>query len=523
MKLIETVVKSEEGDLPFEWAENRLLAKAAGRITVCRAVYSFAFQREDKLFINGYQSWTYSPERSVGETDLSMRFCPDFFNKRYGFSSYGDGYFYQKSYRRGWLHGYSYAYIRRGEEYYFIGSVNEDKAYLRIIFDSVNQTITLESDCAGRRVEDGFVLMDYLLLRGSEESVFDRWFDKMQIPPVRVGKRTGYTSWYRHYQNISEDILLNDLAGMSNLPIKSDIFQIDDGYESKVGDWLFVDKEKFPSGLEPIVKAVKDAKYHPGLWLAPFVCERESALFSDHPDWLLKDGEGNPVFAGGNWSGAYALDFKKQEVKDYIEESISFYKKMGFSFFKLDFLYAVCMVPDENRTRAEIMADAMKFLRRVCGKAEILGCGVPLASAFGRVDYCRIGMDASLSYDGDLMLRPFHNERPSTKNTMRNSVYRRPLSGRGFLNDPDVFLLRKKNAKLTEQEKRSLAIVNALFGGVLFSSDDFGKYGEAEKDFYAYLVSLQNATLLSVKEEKKLLTVEFSLGGEKRRERLYFA
>ncbi|EKC48560.1 hypothetical protein OBE_15116, partial [human gut metagenome] len=39
------------------------------------------------------------------------------------------------------------------------------------------------------------------------------------------------------------------------------------------------------------------------------------------------------------------------------------------------------------------MCEAMDFLRECVGEKMILGCGVPLMPAFGKVDYCRIGAD----------------------------------------------------------------------------------------------------------------------------------
>ena len=72
----------------------------------------------------------------------------------------------------------------------------------------------------------------------------------------------------------------------------------------------------------------------------------------------------------------------------------------GFSFVKLDFLYAACMTGAHGFSRGELMGRAMDFLRETVGDGKILGCGVPLASAFGVVDYCRIGCDVSLDWDG---------------------------------------------------------------------------------------------------------------------------
>ena len=57
------------------------------------AVFGFDFKKEDALFLNGYQSWTYSPERNRKQFDKAMRFVPRALDRKYGFSQYGDGYF----------------------------------------------------------------------------------------------------------------------------------------------------------------------------------------------------------------------------------------------------------------------------------------------------------------------------------------------------------------------------------------------------------------------------------------------
>ena len=43
------------------------------------------------------------------------------------------------------------------------------------------------------------------------------------------------------------------------------------------------------------------------------------------------------------------------------------------------------------------------------------------------------------------------------------------------MNDPDVFLLRKE-LKMTFEQKYSLAMINAIFGSILMTSDDITTY-----------------------------------------------
>lgn len=491
-----------------------------------RADFAFSFEQEDAFFLNGYQSWTYSPERSRKQHDDSMRFVPGALDRKFGLSQYGDGYFsdpvYRKDLRAGYKKGYSYAYVRRGSRFFLFASLAEDSGFTRIVLNPGEGTVSFKKDCHHRFLTPGeaYTALDLIFPEGEENQVFDAWFDAMGVKALPAEPKIGYTSWYNCYQNISEAQILRDLEGMKTLPVKPHIFQIDDGYEPFVGDWLTEDALKFPHGLEPIIRKILDDGYQAGIWLAPFVAEKDSALCREHPDWLqYKDGQ--RVFAGSNWSGHYALDPYNPELRDYIRKSVERFKTMGVTLFKLDFLYAACMSSRPDKTRGEIMAESMDFLRQVCGDCQILGCGVPLASAFGRVEYCRIGPDMSLDFDDKPFMRLLHNERPSTLHTQRNTLYRRQLDGRAFRNDPDVFLLRDENTSLSDLQKHTLAIVNALFGSVLFASDDFGQYDEKKSRLFAALCELQRAKLLQVDngpidQKLRTVTVHYELDGEEK-------
>lgn len=534
MKLLQVTARGSAPLKQTETIENghyRLLLTPEGKDVVeleeVRATFSFAFEADDALFLNGYQSWTYSPERSRKQHDDAMRFVPKAMDRKFGLSQYGDGYFsdpvYRKELRAGYKKGYSYAYVRRGERFFLFASLAEDTGFTRVILNSGDDTVSFHKDCHHRFLVPGeqYTALDLFFPEGEENAVFDAWFDAMGVKALPAEPKIGYTSWYNCYQNISEAQILRDLEGMQTLPVKPQIFQIDDGFEPFVGDWLTVNPEKFPNGLEPIVRKILDDGYQAGIWLAPFVAEQNSALYAEHPDWFqYKDGE--RVYTGSNWSGHYALDPYNPELRDYIRKSVQHFKDMGVTLFKLDFLYAACMTSRPDKTRGEIMAESMDFLREVCGDCQILGCGVPLASAFGRVEYCRIGPDMSLDFDDKPFMRLLHNERPSTLHTQRNTLYRRQLDGRAFRNDPDVFLLRDENTTLSDEQKHTLAIVNALFGSVLFASDDFGSYDEKKRKLFAALCELQGAKLLRVEHgalapKLRTVVVSYSLDGEEKR------
>ena len=98
-----------------------------------------------------------------------------------------------------------------------------------------------------------------------------------------------------------------------------------------------------------------------------------------------------------------------------------------------------------------------------------------------------------------------------------NTVFRRQLDGRAFRNDPDVFLLRDDNIKLTQQEKKVLATVNSLFGGVLFTSDNVGKYDDSKKQVYDHITQLDQHCVRKVENGEKAVVITYISGGAERR------
>ena len=332
------------------------------------------------------------------------------------------------------------------------------------------------------------------------------------FPEKNVEKIFGYTSWYNYYQNINEEIVLRDLDALDN---RFNLFQIDDGYETFVGDWLDVNSKKFPNGLAPIVEKIHSKGFRAGLWLAPFVAEEKSKLFKEHQDFFKKDKKGHPIKAGGNWSGHYCLDLENEEVLDYIKTCLKHYMKMGFDFFKLDFLYAAGIPEYEGKSRAMVQSQAYKFLREVLKDRVILGCGAHVLNSYNNFDYLRIGPDVSLVFDDVAYMRLFHRERISTKVTLQNTIYRSFMNKHLFGNDPDVFLLRDDNIQLTNKQKKALVTINALFGSVLMTSDNVASYDENKKALLESALDLfRFGEVLEYKTDRHLIKVKYLVKGK---------
>jgi alpha-galactosidase len=487
----------------------------AGQLESARAELPAALAPEGRIFMNGFQTWTYCPEYRREDYTRGVGPLPEFLIRRLGLRSYGDENFVDYPRTPGVTHGVSWCYFREGERFRLFASLDERAGYTLFRYEAERGLLRVERDCAGLRWGGGaFPALDLFYAEGTEQEVFDAWFAALGVQPRTRQRLAGYSSWYNRYQKISQKTILSDLDGCASLLQPGDLFQIDDGWEPRVGDWLEPDRRKFPDGMRAAAEAIHARGLQAGLWLAPFGAQRGSRLAREHPDWLLQE-QGKPWLAGINWGGFYALDIDKPQVIDYLERVFHrVLDEWGYDLVKLDFLYAAAPFGGERETRAGRMIRAMELLRRLCGEKLILGCGVPLMPAFGLVDYCRVSCDVGLDWNGSRLMQRTNRERPSTLQAIENTIFRRQLNGRAWLSDPDVFFLRENNLRLSRAEKRALATVNSLFGGVLLHSDDMADWSDEARAFYRQLLRNRDAEKIRVYHEKGLV-LHYELDGQR--------
>jgi alpha-galactosidase len=117
-----------------------------------------------------------------------------------------------------------------------------------------------------------------------------------------------------------------DEAGQMALAEKAasigvDRFVMDDGWFGKrntdhagLGDW-YVNPEKFPHGLKPLIDKVHSLGMDFGLWIEPEMVNPDSDLYRKHPDWVL-NFSGRPRSESRN---QVVLSLARPDVRDYIE------------------------------------------------------------------------------------------------------------------------------------------------------------------------------------------------------------
>jgi len=392
--------------------------------------------------------------------------------------------------------GHFIMYLRSGDRYLCLAS--RDGAALppaswRI--DRRSGRITVEVYAEGKIWSAGETVAEVFLcaVQGffALKDVLGGIYRRPAGPLPREALPGGYASWYNHYTHIDEARILEDLESLGSTenlinlrfirPGRPTLFQIDDGWERAVGDWE-IDATKFPRGLRPIADRIAAKDYIPGLWLAPFLVTRQARIFSQKPDWLLRDDGGLPVVAGYNdkWDRRfYCLDVSRPEVLAYLGALVDrAIDEWGFRFLKLDFMYAGLLRGQYAAGGAayEHYARACRVLtaRAAAGGDQVryLGCGVPFGPSYPWFPLSRIGADTRETWDWPTVKLIGHVGRPSAYVSLRDTIGRTYLDGTVFNNDPDVLFLRTANCALDSDEKELIALVNFLLAGQIMFSDD---------------------------------------------------
>lgn len=287
-------------------------------------------------------------------------------------------------------------------------------------------------------------------------------------PPLPCqGPPTGWCSWYCFGPEVTEQQVQANLDTIAASLPELRYVQIDDGYQTAMGDWLETGAA-FGGGVQGVLKQIRERGFEPAIWVAPFIAEAGSRVFQEHPDWFVKDAEGNPLpsnqvtFGGWRRGPWYALDGTHPEAQRHLEQIFrTMRREWGCTYFKLDANFWGAMHGghryDPNATRIEAYRRGMEAILRGAGSDSfILGCNHPIWPSFGLIHGSRSSNDISRDW------RTFAQ-------TARENLSRNWQNGRLWWNDPDCLLL---TGDLTDDEFLFHATALYATGGMLLSGDD---------------------------------------------------
>lgn len=278
---------------------------------------------------------------------------------------------------------------------------------------------------------------------------------------------TTWCSWYQYYVDVTERDVDENLRAMDDLDLAVDVVQIDDGYQTAIGDWLTL-SGRFES-LPATARRIGGSGRASGIWCAPFLVSTGSYTALHHPEWLVREhgaAREAHVVANHGWGADNAvLDVTHPQAAAWLHHVFSTFRDWGFTFYKVDFLFAGALDGrrHEDVSGIEAYRRGLRLIRDAVGpEAYLLGCGAPIFPSVGLVDAMRISPDISVHYepeDGDL-------SQPSQRAAALTGAGRRFLGDAFWVNDPDCLIVRPA----VERREAWAAHVERV-GGLVSSSD----------------------------------------------------
>ena len=480
---ITVVLSNEEEHIAIKYTIDNLSDEDLILDKIITSIGRFSIPKTENyhFFKNGYQSWSLTRSYSFDEKEMAswlpcMNVLQD--NQR-NLPSGQQGSFNSTMFTAIGSENSSFCVIGQGRpfnQYVYINAfTNNNTIQLDFIHDFCNMIVS-----PSLKIRADLI---YLITNKNINEAFDRYFALIKSQtPLRRKLPKGWCSWYYYYTKIDEKSIYHNLDVLKSKAKRFDVFQIDDGYQTAVGDWLSINN-KFPGGLASIARKVRTMGMIPGIWLAPFIASRKSMLYQHHPDWFLHDSDGKPVNAGWNpnwdiFGYFYALDTTHPEFQEYIKGVINtFVHEWGFGYLKLDFVYAASLCGkayDMSLTSAQRLKLGYTLIRDIAGdRVFILGCGAPLSASIGHVDGMRIGPDVAPYWMA--RYRYYITRDPHalcTKFAIRSILNRSQMHRYLWLNDPDCIMLRQTETKLSKEERMTLINAVIITGGMYFISDN---------------------------------------------------
>jgi len=289
-------------------------------------------------------------------------------------------------------------------------------------------------------------------------------------PPLKTAAPpTGWCSWYCFGPRVTAQQVLDNLDVIAKSLPSLKYVQIDDGYQSAMGDWLDTGAA-FGGDVRAVLEQIRKRGFEPAIWVAPFVAEEGSKVFQQHRDWFIidpRDDSGAPLrsdrvtFGGWRRGPWYALDGTHPEAQEHLTRVFRTMRhEWGCTYFKLDANFWGAMhggrFHDPSATRIEAYRRGMQAVLRGAGDAFILGCNHPIWPSLGLVHGSRSSNDIKRAWD-------------RISSTARQNLSRNWQNGHLWWNDPDAICLA---SDLTDAECQFHATAIYASGGMVLSGDD---------------------------------------------------
>ena len=305
----------------------------------------------------------------------------------------------------------------------------------------------------------------------------------------------GWCSWSCYYRKVDEHKIENCVEDMTTIK-GTDLFQIDDGWQidgTFPGDWA-VDIEKFPNGLDGIIKKCNENGMTFGLWLSPFLVAEDSVYYESVKHLARTD-----VVAGNSTPTRkyHPFDLDNPEFYEKLYKTYHWLShEMGVKYYKLDFLIFgyfsfSSTIRFKSDYKSALFRKVISTIREAVGDdAIMLSCGSPIVECAGIFDAQRVSRDIICPKG---RRDPFYWQHWSNiKNASKTVLYRYFYNNVMFRNDPDGVVLRDYDIgdgfDCNYAEARYWSTIVAFSGGLVLANDEFRDLSGPRKELFTKLI-----------------------------------
>ena len=176
--------------------------------------------------------------------------------------------------------------------------------------------------------------------------------------------------------------------------IGAELFVLDDGWfgerhgiDNGLGDW-YVNKSKFPNGLDELISEVKALDMMFGIWVEPEMVNPKAQLYQNHPDWIYHF----ETRTSDTSRGQYVLNMTKKEVQDFVYKMLDdLLTEHDIDYIKWDAnrpISQTCMQRDIWYYHIKAIYEIVTELKKKHPNVLFEAC----ASGGGRTDYGILGI-----------------------------------------------------------------------------------------------------------------------------------
>ena len=167
--------------------------------------------------------------------------------------------------------------------------------------------------------------------KGQVSRNFHRWARECRLRNGKALRPVLLNSWEGSYFSFTEKTLHDMMDGVREMG--GELFVLDDGWFGKgkyarddrnreragLGDWV-EDENHIPNGLSGLAAEARKRGLKFGFWIEPEMANTNSWLYTDHPDWIIR--EKNRSVAVGRGRSQVVLDFANPAVREHVFNQI---------------------------------------------------------------------------------------------------------------------------------------------------------------------------------------------------------